>query len=273
MKTEDIEISKIKFRGNIRQKFNEADDIALMQSIRDNGLLQPIGVSINEDDTYTIIWGNRRLYACKKLGYKKIPAVIFAEKNEELSEQDFFVTNVIENLQRKPNTLFELGRICKILQQNGLSPSEIAVRLSIPKARVKYALDEIGNVPKQWLKKIQLMETGKTEKEGKIPITTAMTIGRFRGVSQEQKSKLLEYVSKNDAPESEIRLIGKFLKQGLTLAQAIQTSKKYKLFELKVFVDKEKSEELSEVHGNMRDVFMNTLNATYPNLVIRTSAG
>lgn len=263
----DIDINKIKFKGNVRQKFNEADDIALMQSIKNNGLLQPIGVSVNEDETYTIIWGNRRLLAFNKLGYKTIPAVIFSDKNEDISETDFFITNVIENLQRKPNNLFELGRVCSILRKD-LSPSEIAVRLGIPKERVRYALDEIGNIPKQWTKKIQLMETTTKEKAGKIPITTAMKIGRFRNISKENKNKLLEYVSKNDTSNADIGLIGRFMKEGKSLQQAIELSKKYQFVEVKLFLDKEKFKELIEVHGTVKDLYRNILNKTYPNLVL-----
>jgi ParB family transcriptional regulator, chromosome partitioning protein len=109
----DIPISEINRKENIRQIVKDDSISSLMQTIKDNGLLQPIGVKETKQRDYLIVWGNRRLEACTKLGWKTIPAVIFSDADEEMTEEQFFVINAIENLQQRPNTLFELGRICK----------------------------------------------------------------------------------------------------------------------------------------------------------------
>ena len=69
MNIKDIEIKKIKQLENIRLRIEEEDVHTLMSSIKQDGLLEPIGVAITSGskDEYLIVYGNRRLEACRKL--------------------------------------------------------------------------------------------------------------------------------------------------------------------------------------------------------------
>ena len=107
MKVKEIEVSKIESVENIRSKI-DLDVSELMSSIKSYGLLQPIGLFGTGVSGYVIVWGNRRLTACKKLGWKTIPGVIL--DSEELSENDFILHHIVENEQRIPLSPFELGR-------------------------------------------------------------------------------------------------------------------------------------------------------------------
>jgi ParB family chromosome partitioning protein len=257
MITKDLPISEIKIQENIRQK-NVMESIPeLMQSIKDNGLLQPIGVKENHAG-YLLIWGFRRLSACKKLGWKSIPAVIFAEKDDELSEEEFFILNATENLQRRQNTLLEFGRVCKILRKT-LSTSEIAKRLSVPKSRVEGALVEISRVPKKWQKRIRIME-GEKEKAGDIPMTTASAIASLRGVSNEQKDKLLEHVSVNEANKEQIVAMASLMKGGLSFTEARNKIDDYKSVSFKILVNRKKYDELKKEYDTEVEFFMKALN-------------
>ena len=69
MKIQEIPIKEIKILDNIRQIIKEQEMPYLMQSIKENGLLQPIGVKADKVG-YTLIWGFRRLMAYKKLAQK-----------------------------------------------------------------------------------------------------------------------------------------------------------------------------------------------------------
>src|SRR5215469_3047774 len=89
----DIEISKIKQSKNIRQMVTDTDELA--KSIDQKGLLQSILVR-TMDCFFEIVAGNRRYYACKALGWKKIPCHII-----ELDDKEAFEVSLIENLQRK----------------------------------------------------------------------------------------------------------------------------------------------------------------------------
>ena len=70
----DIAILTPFWNHTFNVEFDE-DMKLLIESIRENGLMEPIIVFINENSFYEIISGHRRVYACKALGYEKIPAI------------------------------------------------------------------------------------------------------------------------------------------------------------------------------------------------------
>lgn len=266
MIVKDIFIKDIKKGENIRQIIHDESISSLMQTIKDNGLLQPIGVK-EEDKEYKIIWGNRRLEACTKLGWKTIPAVIFSDKEEEMSEEQFFIINAVENLQQKPNSLFELGRICKILKKT-MSPKEIAVRLAIPKSRVENALIEIQRIPVKWQRRIKLMDG--TAKKGDIPMITATKVARLRGLTAKDKEDLFQHISKNEESTANVDLIGSMIKSGKPLKSAIKSTNKYKAIDVKLFVNRKKFEKaLKEYDNSMIDFIVDTFNQRIPGLAIK----
>jgi ParB family transcriptional regulator, chromosome partitioning protein len=89
----DIDISKIKQPKNIRHKIYESEELA--KSIEQKGLLQPILVRTMEG-YFEVVAGNRRFYACKALGWKKIACHAI-----ELDDKQAFEISLIENIQRK----------------------------------------------------------------------------------------------------------------------------------------------------------------------------
>ena len=89
----DIDISKIRQSKNIRQIVSDTDELA--KSIEQKGLLQPILVR-TMDGYFEVVAGNRRFFACKALGWKKIACQII-----ELDDKQAFEVSLIENIQRK----------------------------------------------------------------------------------------------------------------------------------------------------------------------------
>ena len=74
---------------------NELDD--LVGSIRENGLLQPIMVVKKPGgDTYDLLAGHLRLAACKKLGWKTIPAVVMDSTREPVASQSAIAAAVLK---------------------------------------------------------------------------------------------------------------------------------------------------------------------------------
>ncbi len=69
-----IEISKIIVQKRIRQDMGDIAELA--QSIKEEGLLSPITLRKNTNDTYKLLAGNRRLDACKLLQLTSIEAII-----------------------------------------------------------------------------------------------------------------------------------------------------------------------------------------------------
>ena len=69
-------------KGQTRKKGIQADVDALVESIRMNGLLEPIIVCESEDDgKYEIKDGQQRVLAVKSIGWKTIPALLIKQKD------------------------------------------------------------------------------------------------------------------------------------------------------------------------------------------------
>ena len=94
---EDIDIMEV--APSTRQLRVALYDLAeLAESIRKVGLLQPIIVRTNNSNGFEVVAGNRRLSACRKLGWKKIACNLV-----EMDDKQAFEASIIENVQR--NTL------------------------------------------------------------------------------------------------------------------------------------------------------------------------
>jgi ParB/RepB/Spo0J family partition protein len=265
----DIDIKSISLGENIRQINKDTELNYLMQTIKDNGLLQPIGVKELFEGKYKILWGNRRLSACKKLGWRTIPATIFSTHDSEMTEEEYTIVNAIENLQQSPNTLFEIGRICTILRKT-MSVTEIAVRLGISKSKVENALSEIQRIPARWQKKIKMMESGQEQKQGFIPITTAIKIVQMRNLTKNNKDKLFEHVSKNDISNADMELVASLVQKGMEVNAAIKESNKYEYASINVYCNKEKLEKALKEYPSRVDLFIACLNMAYPNLATKS---
>lgn len=86
-----------------RRRFDESEMEALVESIRDKGVLQPILVRhIAGSDDYELVAGERRWRAAQFAQLHEIPVVI-----KELSDQDALEIALIENLQRESLTPVE----------------------------------------------------------------------------------------------------------------------------------------------------------------------
>lgn len=108
-----------------RKYFDYSELEGLAQSIRENGLLQPVTVRPKEDFGYELISGERRLRAARIIGMKEIPCVI-SEADTEKSA----TLALIENLQRQDLSFFEEARaIENLMNICGLSQEEMAKRL------------------------------------------------------------------------------------------------------------------------------------------------
>lgn len=231
MEIKNVEMRKIKFLDNIRFRDIEKDISELMSSINSSGLLQPPGVYGNSTSGYVCTWGHRRIEACKKLGWKEIPVSIIADK--DITEEEFLIHNAIENLHRKDITLFELGRTCDALNTRGLSISEIAARLTIPKIRVKDAISNYKVIPANFRKKTgYMLDKDKRNKKGNVPATVAnMILGlrRKNGPKLDKKeiNMLFKLAGKDNFGSRRMLIIASLLKKGLSARDAIEKSKNY----------------------------------------------
>ena len=98
----------------------------LKKSILTNGLIQPITVRRTPDHKYQLISGERRLQACKEIGYNEIPAYIIDVSSDEL----MLALALIENIQREKLNSIEIGTAYKrLMDECHLTQEQIAERV------------------------------------------------------------------------------------------------------------------------------------------------
>ncbi|MGN0552995.1 MAG: ParB/RepB/Spo0J family partition protein [Oscillospiraceae bacterium] len=101
------------------------DDISeLAESIKQNGLLQPLTVK-EDEDSYVIIAGERRLRALKTLGRTTAPCIVM-----DVTDRNSAVLALVENIQRKDLHFFdEAEALSKLLDFYGMTQEDAAIRL------------------------------------------------------------------------------------------------------------------------------------------------
>lgn len=114
-----------------RQSFDQEALDELAQSIQSHGLLQPVLLR-KRANGYEVIVGERRLRACRDLGWETIPAIVRDVPDRETAE-----LALIENLQRTDLHVFEVAEgYERLLTEFGLTQEELAGRLGVSQANV-----------------------------------------------------------------------------------------------------------------------------------------
>lgn len=131
-----LAISKIKpNKGQPRKTFDQTQLEELSDSIKQNGILQPILVR-KKGSSYEIVAGERRYQAAKLAGLKEVPVVI-----REISDEDVFKLALIENLQRSDLTPIEEARgYRQLLDEKDLTQEELAKILSKSRSAITNTL-------------------------------------------------------------------------------------------------------------------------------------
>lgn len=107
-----------------RIHFDENAMEELTESIRNNGLVQPIAVR-EIDGHYEIIAGERRSRACRAAGLTKIPCYILSPDENQAAEMA-----LVENIQREDLTAIEEAKAyVQIMRQAGLTQEQVAKKV------------------------------------------------------------------------------------------------------------------------------------------------
>jgi ParB family chromosome partitioning protein len=115
-----------------RRDFDEKALDELAQSIRANGIIQPLVVRKSSTGNYELIAGERRLRAAKAVGLKQVPIVIRRSTDRESLE-----LALIENIQRQNlNCVDEALAYFQLIEDFALTQEEVAVRVGKDRATV-----------------------------------------------------------------------------------------------------------------------------------------
>ncbi len=118
-----------------RQHFDEDELEALADSIRQNGLLQPIVVR-RRGAGYQIVAGERRWQASQRAGLERVPVLV-----REVSDDDVLKLALIENLQRSDlDPLEEAAGYQALIEQHGCSRKELGELLSKSRSAISNSL-------------------------------------------------------------------------------------------------------------------------------------
>ena len=108
-----------------RSRFDFDELEGLAQSIRQNGIIQPIAVRVNASGNYELISGERRLRASRLVGISLIPCIIM-----EASDEKSALFALIENMQRGDLGFFEeASAIEKLIVDFNMSRDDVCRKL------------------------------------------------------------------------------------------------------------------------------------------------
>jgi stage 0 sporulation protein J len=107
-----------------RKDFSEEKIQELAQSIKENGLIQPIIVRQSPVIGYEILAGERRYRASIVAGLSEVPVIV-----KNLSDQDMMVHSIIENLQREDLNPIDEAKAYQSLIDKGFTHAEIAEKM------------------------------------------------------------------------------------------------------------------------------------------------
>ena len=119
-----------------RTSFKKEDLEELAESIKKNGLLQPILVRSMPDGTYQIIAGERRWQACRQLRMEKVPAIV-----REAGDDEAIILALIENIQRSDlNPIEEAYGYRRMMERGKMTQAEVAQAVSKGRSTIANSL-------------------------------------------------------------------------------------------------------------------------------------
>ena len=115
-----------------RKRFDADAGSGLAESVRKQGIIQPLIVRPRPAGGYEIVAGERRWRAAREAGLATVPAVV-----READERETLLLGLIENVAREQLTPVEEARACAVLlDEFGLTLGEVAERVGRSKPSV-----------------------------------------------------------------------------------------------------------------------------------------
>jgi len=121
--------------GQPRSVFKESALEELAQSIRHNGIIQPLVVR-RSGDRFQIIAGERRWRAAQKAGLHTVPCIV-----KDVSDENSLELSLIENIQREElNPIEEANAYKKLLERGDLTQEDVSQRVGKTRSSITNAL-------------------------------------------------------------------------------------------------------------------------------------
>ncbi|PID29358.1 MAG: chromosome partitioning protein ParB [Candidatus Cloacimonadota bacterium] len=119
-----------------RKVFDPEKLTDLVNSLKENGMIQPIIVTSKDQKEYELIAGERRLEAAKLAGFSEVPVII-----RSVSEREQLQYAIIENIQRENLTAIEEAEAYRQLKDEfGMTHDKISEIMGKDRATISNAL-------------------------------------------------------------------------------------------------------------------------------------
>lgn len=248
----DIEIEKVfPNKDQPRTNFDEDELRELSNSIKREGLIQPILVREIEDGNYQIIAGERRWQASKKAGLKTVPVQIKNVDDEKALE-----LALIENIQRTDlNPIEEAYAYRRLMERNKMTQADIAQAVSKGRSTIANALRllELPEEAQELLFQDKITAgharaiLSVPSKEGRVTLTQKLADNKLSVRETEQLARLMankpEKGSKREPMPAVYKSVARALKNSLKTPVKVKSSKGKNKIEIE-FVDEQDLERL-----------------------------
>ncbi|AEM22716.1 stage 0 sporulation protein J [Brachyspira intermedia PWS/A] len=119
-----------------RKVFNEEEIQGLAESIKENGLINPITLR-EKDGKYQIISGERRFRAFKFLNRDRVPALVL----ENIADSKMLELTLVENIQRADLNAIEVARSYKkLIYDLNIKQEELANRVGKSRSTISNSM-------------------------------------------------------------------------------------------------------------------------------------
>ena len=139
-------VKETRYRDRIDASFEDSEFQALKASIKSDGQMSPIGVRPVEGGAYEVIFGHRRLRACRELGFD-VKAMVLTD----VDDRKLILSMLRENTLRKDVSAYERGLAYKLyIDSRLLTQNDLADELGINKSSVSRYL-ALAKLPEEVL--------------------------------------------------------------------------------------------------------------------------
>lgn len=146
-----VPIDKVKAnKEQPRKIFKDKEIGELAASIKENGIIQPLIVTLEEDNTYKLISGERRLRASRLAGLEQVPVVV-----KKVTKKEHMAMAIIENVQRSDlNCVEEALAYYSLMNEFGLTQEEVAKQIGKDRSTIANFL-RILKLPREVIQHLQ----------------------------------------------------------------------------------------------------------------------
>lgn len=197
--TKNININLlIPFENHPFKKRDGIEQRELVDSIAQNGLLEPIIVRSFPAGKYEIISGHRRVEACKELGITEVPATI-----KEMSKDEATIAMVDSNIHREhllpSEKAFAYKMKLEAMKHQGKASCQLGTKLRTDEKIAETADDSARQIQRYIRLTYLILELLKLVDDGRIAFTPAVELSFL---SENEQEILLNEIEYTDATPS-----------------------------------------------------------------------